>query len=337
MAASSLSLEQTLEEILARRPVLEPVLQAFAPALAAQVELSQTLQSGPSAVQLSLPPMQAERVGQGASILAGQNLDGLENALLKSAQTLLPVLSQRTFLAPHMPALEAWFLRPLIAGGAQANGAGASGADAPHTRRSEKDPRVRLAEARVSGYQEALLRLAGEGDIDPQVLDFVFGFVVAPVFRAVAAKLLDAEGRGSWDEGELWRQGYCPVCGAMPSIGWLDKPALDEKNAYLAGGGGKKHLHCGVCGTNWLCKRGTCPACSEEGNGVMEILRESGASHGERLDWCTKCKSYCPTIDLREREHMPNLEGAAIGMMHLDMVAAKKKLHPVRPSFWNLF
>lgn len=327
MPATCQSLEQTLEELVSRRPVLEPVLRAFAPALAAQVELALELQPDLSAARLALPKMQAERAGQGASLLAGESLDGLEEALRKSARKLLPLLGELAFIAGHMPALEACFLTPVeqsVKGAAPLSG-------------KAKDIRVQLAEAQVSGNREAVLRIAEAGNIDPQVLDFVFGFVVAPVFRALASGVLADGGHFGAHGGGLWQQGYCPVCGAMPSIGWLDKAAIDEKNAFLAGGGGKKHLHCGVCGTNWHCKRAVCPACSEDGNGVMEVLRESGASHGERLDWCTKCRSYCPTIDLRECEHMPNLEAAAIGMMHLDMVAAQKNLHPLKPSFWNIF
>ena len=69
----------------------------------------------------------------------------------------------------------------------------------------------------------------------------------------------------------------------------------------------------------------------------MEILRESGKSRGERLDWCAKCKSYCPTVDLRECGEAPDMDAMALGMMHLDMVAAHKGLSPLKASFWNLF
>lgn len=69
----------------------------------------------------------------------------------------------------------------------------------------------------------------------------------------------------------------------------------------------------------------------------MEMLRESKNAQGERLDWCTKCKTYCPSVDLRERDTTPNLDALALGLLHLDMVAAKKGLHPINPSFWNTF
>lgn len=69
----------------------------------------------------------------------------------------------------------------------------------------------------------------------------------------------------------------------------------------------------------------------------MEILRESGSVQGERLEWCTRCKTYCPGVDLRERDTVPDLDALALGLVHLDMVAAEKKLRPLNPSFWNTF
>ena len=44
-----------------------------------------------------------------------------------------------------------------------------------------------------------------------------------------------------------------------------------------------------------------------------------------------------PIVDLRERESMPNLDAADLGMVHLDMMAACEELRPLKPSFWNVF
>ena len=80
-----------------------------------------------------------------------------------------------------------------------------------------------------------------------------------------------------------------------------------------------------------------CPSCGKEGSGTMEFLRESENANGERIDWCTQCKSYCPTIDLRERGSVPDMDAMALGMMYMDIVAAQKGLIPLKPSFWNQF
>lgn len=317
MAVSRQNVTQTLEEVIAWRPVLAPVLRAFEPLLSAQEALVEPLAARLKQLGLALPPARPQRLEQGLSLLAGASFAGVGPALRESAETLLPMLYRMDAVAPHKNALSEFFLKDGATGDEQAEA---------------------LVAAVSSGDREALLNLAESADIDPMVLHFAAGIIVAPVLRALAGQAAADGEEAPWDRGDVWRQGYCPVCGALPTIGWLDKPVVDEKNAFLAGGGGKKHLHCGVCGANWKFRRGACPACGEEGSGVMELLRESGNSaHGERLDWCTKCRSYCPSVDLREREFVPNLDALALGMMHLDMVAARKKLKPLMPSFWNMF
>ena len=327
MASSCQSVAKTLADVAARRPVLEPVLRAFEPILAAQAELTEELAESVRATGLRLPEPQAEALEQGLSLLAGVSLAGLAGPLRSSAEKLLPLVVSLEAMAPHAAALEAMLLAPIKAESKKKKSEGTATAD----------PREAFAEAMLSGNSEEEARLAQENGLDPSVLLFAFGFVLAPVLRTLVAQSLPEEGDAPWDAGSRWKHGYCPVCGSFATIGWLDKPMLDEKNAYLAGGGGKKHLHCGQCGANWKFMRGICPSCGKDGTGVMEMLRESGAAHGERLDWCTKCKSYCPTVDLREREGWPDLDALALGMMHLDMVAARKKLRPLKPSFWNTF
>ena len=106
-----------------------------------------------------------------------------------------------------------------------------------------------------------------------------------------------SSGRAEWDaHPAAWRQGYCPVCGSYPSIAFLDKKEENPNNAFLASGSGKKHLHCGLCGTEWHFRHGACLACGKEGPGTIEILRESGICNDERVDYCTSCKVYCPTV-----------------------------------------
>ena len=316
MAVKRQSVAQTLAEVMSWRPVLEPVLKAFEPLLAAQEELAAPVAERLHAAGVEMPQAQPQRLEQGVSLLAGFAFAGVAPCVRLCAEKLLPLLGQMDTVAPHEAALSDIFLKQ----------------DAAFDQRCEQ-----LMAAVAFGDKETFARVAEEHGLDPLVLQFAAGFVIPPVLRAMTAGATPEEGEAPWDQGDVWRQGYCPVCGALPSIGWLDKPQIDEKNAFLAGGGGKKHLHCDICGADWKFRRGACPSCGEEGSGVMEFLRESGTAHGERLDWCTKCKSYCPSVDLREREFVPNLDALALGMMHLDMVAARKKLRPLRPTFWNVF
>lgn len=315
MAVSRQNVKETIADVIAWRPAFETVLLAFEPILAAQAELAEKLSGTMKTYGLILPKPQAERMHQGVSLLSGQSLKGISGAIRVCAAKLLPLLGAIDALSEHIPALSKYFL----------------------AESTDKDSRDELAEAIVSGNSTTIDRVAEEQGIDPDILEFIAVILVSPVLKALTLEALPEEGDSPWDLGNEWSYGYCPVCGSLPSIGWLDKPSVEAQNAFLAGGGGKKHLHCGLCGADWKFRRGACPACNEDGSGVIEMLHESGVTHGERLDWCTKCKAYCPTVDLRDREFVPNPDAAALGMMHLDMVATRKKLRPLKPSFWNMF
>lgn len=334
MVLSCQKVAETIADVISWRPVLEPVLKTFEPVLTAQEELVEELAGSIKASGLSLPEYSAARAGQGAFMLAGADLSGAAAPIREAAAKLLPLLGKFEAVEPHLPALEGFFLREAAHIKAPDQDSPDEGAAAAEL--AGKDKREALAEAMISGDHNAIARMAEDNGLEPPVLEFASGFIVSAVLKALLAQGV-TEGEEPWNQDNLWQHGHCPVCGALPSIGWLEKPAIDDKNAFLAGGGGKKHLHCGQCGANWKFRRGACPSCGDDNNGTIEILRESGFSHGERLDWCTKCKTYCPTVDMREREFPANLEAAALGMMHLDIIAARRELRPLRPSFWNIF
>ena len=307
MSESRQTVSETLAEIATRRPVLQPVLKAFAPLLEARAALPEKLAPLLEESGFALPPWRQERAQQGAPLLAGASLNGLYPLLLESAKTLLPLMASMPGLGEHAEALKTFFQNETLT--------------------------LKASDTLLTGHETALTQTAEQTTIPSAVLLFAVEAVVGPVLHTLAKKYDDP-----WDERpSSWMQGFCPVCGSFPSIAYLDKRVFDEKNAFLAGGGGKKHLHCALCGTEWHFRRGACPSCGQEGSGVMEFLRESENSHGERIDWCTKCKSYFPTVDLRERNAVPNMDAMALGMMHMDIVAAQKGLTPLKPSFWNQF
>lgn len=308
MASPSLDIDQTISAIIRRRPVLEPVLKGFAPLLKARDEMAAELIPVLRAASIRLP--QFDRQKAGIPLLADFPTRGLGEPIRMAAEKLLPLFAEQEALQPHIAALEKFFLGP------------------------DAEEREALLAAILVGSTESFSKIAEKNDVPPAVLNYVAEFVISAVLRTLATKAPDAE--NPWDEEAAWRQGYCPVCGTYPSIAWLDRPKVDEKNAFLAGGGGKKHYHCPMCGSNWAFRRSSCPACEKEGSETIEILRETD-SHGERIDWCTHCKTYCPTIDLREVFDTPNMDVMAPGMMHLDIVASRMKLQPLRYSFWNIF
>lgn len=325
MSAKFETVVETLDAIIARRPVLEPILRAFEPLLSARAELPEKLREAVKASGMALPAFQRERAAQGAALLAGEALTGIGPLIELAAKEILPLLEKHEFIVPHIPALRAFFIRENTAKD------DAKPAAAPC---ESCACRMKLSEAIIAGDADSVERDAAKIGVPASVLIFAMGYILGAVLQAIVKNSPEHE---PWNEEGVWKEGYCPVCGATPSIAILNRKDVNASE-FLAGGGGKKYLHCSLCGSNWHFRRSACPSCGKDETGIMAVLREEGAaSLGERVDWCSSCKSYCPTIDLRERASTPNLDAAAIGMMHLDMVAAEKKLSPITPAFWNVF
>ncbi len=313
MQQTRLCVADTVADVLRRRPALRAVVQPFEPLLTARAELAgnpDLLSGSPGAL---LPVWDAARAAQGQSLLPDRPLRGIDDALRRAGERLVPLLCALEPLGACRAALEAFFTGP--------------------ARSQTPSERELLLEHLLAGNAQGFERIAEQIGVPPDLLEFGAEFVFSTVLRSLTARLAERP----WDTDGAWRHGYCPVCGTFPILSWLDRPVYDEKNAFLSGGGGKKHLYCGLCGTIRRFPRGVCPSCGSEDSGTLEILRESKARHGERVEWCIKCRSYCPGLDLRECDAMPDPDVAALGMVHLDMAAARKKLHPLKNSFWNRF
>ncbi|MFI3271581.1 MAG: formate dehydrogenase accessory protein FdhE [Pseudomonadota bacterium] len=353
MIGSRESVAKTIKHVIARRPVLEPILKAFEDHYEARATLPRTLLPLVIESGLQLPELTEEHANQGRSMMAGMSLKGFAPVLQKSAETMLPLLAKQEHLKPYIDTLELFF-------GVQVpekpeEGTSEEGKAEEPSSSEELTPTEALADAIISADGASIEKIAKAADLtgglSADILYFAAHFIISPALHALVMRSVPAVAENAdldeqevnkkmmpaWDKHSAWKQGYCPVCGAMPSISYLDRALMDENNEFLAGGGGKKYLHCSLCGSNWHFRRGACPACDKEGADVMEIMREEKGESGERLDWCTKCKSYCPAVDLRARGSRPDFDTLALGMMHLDLIAAKKKLKPLNPSFWNTF
>ncbi len=339
MISTRENVAQTAQRIITNRPVLEPIIKSFEGIFEARASLPKTLLPYIIDSGLVLPNFTEEFASHGRALLSGMSLKGLDNAISASAKTMLPLLGEQEYLKPFISTLDKYFVACELE---------IEGAPVPHTP-------YELAEAYLSNNVQVIEKLCAALKVPDQALLFAFHFILAPTLQALVLHSVpeialqaepdtDLDGAtdkkdhmAPWDKNALWKEGYCPICASFPSISYLDRALLDENNQFLAGGGGKKYLHCSLCGTNWHFKRGTCPACKEEGADVIEIIKESKSESGERIDFCTKCKCYCPNVDLRVSGKRPDFDTMALGMLYLDMIASEKKLTPLNPSFWNTF
>jgi FdhE protein len=85
---------------------------------------------------------------------------------------------------------------------------------------------------------------------------------------------------------ELWRRGYCPICGGSPDFAFLDKER------------GARWLLCSRCDAEWLFQRLECPYCGTQDQGALAYFTDDKGLY--RLYVCERCRRYLKTIDLRQ-------------------------------------
>jgi FdhE protein len=150
----------------------------------------------------------------------------------------------------------------------------------------------------------------------------VISFFLRQVSRAILGKR--ARGLRGLIQDATWEKGYCPICGAFPSVA-----VIKEKL-------GERLLHCSCCGHDWRFSRVICPYCEYEGQKGMNFFFVEDKEQ-ESVYTCDQCGRYLITLsrmsDLNER----NLDVSALGLVHLDMVMQEKNFTPMAVTDWNIF
>jgi len=289
----------TLTLLTERTPAYRELADRFGPLLRAVAQMEDELAD-------TLPELLASdpaRLAAGVSLLVDADLAPYGEALKRSALALMPVLTDVLRLNREtVNRITAHFVHA--------------------------DNLVELAKARIEGNAKRFENTSEELGIQPATtLLFIAETVFAPVLRAIISGLDKPLADSDWD------QAYCPVCGSSPSISYLSPKEVTDLD-QLVGGGGKKYLHCSLCGQNWRYKRNACAACGNDENQSREVFT-SDKTKFERVEACHKCGHYCLSIDLRECEPHPDLDAIQMGLIHLDLFARKSGLIPVTATLWN--
>ena len=85
-------------------------------------------------------------------------------------------------------------------------------------------------------------------------------------------------------------------------------------------------VECSLCHTLWNIQRASCPFCSES-LGALDFLYIEDEP-GKRVQYCTSCKVYVKTVDLREKDTAVLLPLEDIVTAELDLAAAEEGLRP---------
>ena len=175
-----------------------------------------------------------------------------------------------------------------------------------------KDCMKALLEGQEKKIDETALNL----ETQPLILKFILDQLMKPFLEK------RIEGAQSLIQNLTWLKGYCPLCGSFPEL------------SFLRGEEGQRWLRCALCGHEWRFMRTKCPFCENEDHEKMELYFVEDREH-ERAELCYQCKRYIVGIDMRKCSEEVVKEVAAIGMLHLDILAQGKGFLPVALSAWN--
>ncbi|WP_027721795.1 formate dehydrogenase accessory protein FdhE [Maridesulfovibrio zosterae] len=292
-------IESTLESIKKRDASYGDLVGRFGPLFEKKDQVRIHLTTTP----LHSPVIDATRMAAGVPIFAEADLIYWADAFKQSYESLLPVLAEVLQLEPDTQRNLLAFL-------------------------DITENLLEFAQARILGNLSHFERISEQLGLAPStVLHYIAEAISAPVLNAIVCSMNEALSSLSWEHG------YCPVCGSSPSISQLTPKNMADSE-YLVGGGGKKYLHCSLCGHDWHYKRSACAACGNDDSETREFLFLENMKH-ERIEVCHKCGKYMLNVDMREYASLPHLDIVQMGLIHLDVLAHERNLSPVSPTLWN--
>lgn len=141
-------------------------------------------------------------------------------------------------------------------------------------------------------------------EVAPALVEYVLDTALSFALQRAREEGLSAPAQG-------WKQGYCPLCGGVPSMG------------ELTGDDGSRRLHCSVCATAWSFPRLCCAACGNTDPDTLEYFTAEGET-AHRVDVCRACSSYLKTVDARESGSGLPMDLEDVATLHLDLLAQKE-------------
>jgi FdhE protein len=174
---------------------------------------------------------------------------------------------------------------------------------------------VALLEAAVSQDDESMEALARAVGVERPALSVVAQMAALPLLQT-CGRALAAQVPSSWWEG------YCPVCGAWPTL------------AEFRGLERKRWLRCGRCATGWEVPWLRCLFCDETHHANLGYLAPEEGETSRKVEVCDSCKGY-----VKAEPTVRNLEPWEIllddvATLPLEVAALDRGYHrPERPGF----
>ncbi len=293
-------LQQAVDLTLKKRPALRTVVEPFGAALLERTFVVEKLHAEMADVNLW---DHSDRLSSGTPVMSAIPPATLKTPVGKAATDLLPIL-EGSFksLAAEFGAIEKYLHEGVLDMG-------------------------RLGKAYLDSDEETFRSTVQDSPISAEALKFVVYWALSAVLQAARLHWSIPDSHSAWSKSE------CAFCGSGPGLASLSRPP-ETVSEFFTAGGGQRYLHCALCGHQWRFERNRCPSCHANGKDDLVYYQES-AETGERIYACRKCNRYLLCIDLRQRPGSASMDLAALGMVHLDILAQGKGYRPIARVPWN--
>ena len=198
---------------------------------------------------------------------------------------------------------------------AVAEGNGGSVAPLEAAARDHRLDALAILEVAIRQDARGLNRWATTLEVEPSALRVVAAVAVTPLLHAC---------RRAWHERlpEGWTRGYCPVCGAWPTL--AEERGLERS----------RHLRCGRCGgdwrTEWLC----CPFCANAHHATLGSLVGEDPMESRKIETCEACRGYLKLITTLKATPADALTLFDLDTVELDIAALEHGyVRPEEPGY----
>lgn len=119
-----------------------------------------------------------------------------------------------------------------------------------------------------------------------------------------------------------WARGYCPVCGAWPTL-------AEERGLERA-----RRLRCARCGADWWTAPLACPYCGSFDHTRLGSLRPQAAGDTRRVDTCASCRGYLKSVATLTALPAADVALADLATVELDVAALEQGYaRPADPGY----
>jgi FdhE protein len=178
----------------------------------------------------------------------------------------------------------------------------------------EMDARAAIRAA-ISRDERALAELAERCDASIDAFAVVAQVAAMPL-------LMEVESTLEPHAASTWQRGYCPVCGAWPSL------------AEIRGIERERRLRCGCCSADWPLPLLHCPFCEELDHGRLGTLQPEGEEQLWRAERCETCHGYLKAVMTYGALSVRALVLLDLTTIPLDLVAQQRGYaRPARPGW----